>query len=338
MGFSKNPFLGLKLFLLSLFLVFFTLIAFICFGLKIDNENLNFSFREPENQELFLEQKILSFTESPELKIIQENSFQASSLPSSASFKVLGALGRVESNISREITEYIVQPGDNLSKIAENFGISLNTIFWANDLNKNSKILEGQKLIIPPVSGVIHLVQKGDTLSGLAKKYKTDLDKIIIFNELSQDGEIFIGDILVIPDGIKPAQVKYYSKEIPIADSYFIFPTTGTISQGLHWYNAIDVANKCGTPVYAAASGTVQRVKFQWPMGKFVRILHPNGVTTFYGHLSGFKVSPGEEVFRGQLIGYIGRTGSATGCHLHFDVRGARNPLANYKLGSIIKY
>ncbi len=66
-------------------------------------------------------------------------------------------------------------------------------------------------------------------------------------------------------------------------------------------------------------------------LGKYVRILHFNDVVTVYAHLSVILISPGEDVSQGDLIGRIGHTGRTTpsgpaGCHLHFEVRGGRNP------------
>jgi hypothetical protein len=208
-------------------------------------------------------------------------------------------------------------------------------LLWANNLSSKSKISVGQKLIILPVSGAIHYVKSGETLSEIAKIYKGDVEKIVSFNELSDEKDIFVGDILVIPDGIMPASRPQYS-EIPVANSYFIVPTNGRISQGLHWYNAVDFANECGAPIFAAAGGQVQKVKYGYNMGagNYLTILHPNGVVTMYGHILSSLVNPGDQVSQGQIIAFVdGKPGTpgagiSTGCHVHFEVIGARNPFA----------
>jgi murein DD-endopeptidase MepM/ murein hydrolase activator NlpD len=115
------------------------------------------------------------------------------------------------------------------------------------------------------------------------------------------------------------------------------------MTQGFHWYNAIDFSHgQCGEPIYAAAGGTIQKVKLTdsrsvWAYGgagNHVTILHPNGVVSFYGHLASAPVSPGDQVSQGQVIGYMGGApgmagaGKSTGCHVHFQVTGARNPFA----------
>lgn len=294
------------------------------------------------SQDLFAQSPRNFIRESPEMTFVQRNSLVGVSSPVMITPQVLGTIvGDLGVETRKEIVEYTVKPGDTLSAIAGKFGISQNTIFWANDLSSSSMIKLGQKLIILPVSGVIYHVKKDDTLSGIAKTYKGDIEEIVAFNELSSEGDIFIGDILVIPDGKMPARVARIALT-PLAESYFIFPCEGKITQGLHPFNAIDIANRCGKPVVAAASGEVQRAGSTWLGGNRVTILHPNtGVVTYYGHLSKILVSPGQPVNTGDIIGYIGNTGytlGVTGCHLHFGVRGARNFLSQYPVGTTLSW
>ena len=162
------------------------------------------------------------------------------------------------------------------------------------------------------------------------------------FNKLTSEKDIFIGDVLIIPGGKAPAKVSQIAA-IPLAESYFIIPTEGRISQGLHgiFGNAVDISNKCGNMVVAAAGGTVQRVGYISIGGNIITIMHPNGVVTYYGHLSTMTVVPGQTVAAGQVIGYIGNTGytiGATGCHLHFEVRGAKNFLSRYFTGTYLSW
>lgn len=275
--------------------------------------------------------------ESPNLFFVQKNSLKAVSPPVVVTPKILGSLigdSEAELGIRKEVIEYTVQEGENLWNIATNFDISLDTLLWSNDLNKNSVISPGQKLIILPVSGLVHYVQKGETLSEIAEIYKADIDEVIFFNELSEE-KIFAGDILIIPDGVMPPQT-YTIPQVPLASSYFIcpIPSPCRITQGFHWYNAIDFSNgKCGELVYAAAGGVVQKTGYGKVIGNFIRIEHPNGVFTTYGHLSTILVSSGQKVSQGGRIGYTGYSGytipsGPAGCHLHFEVRGAGNPFA----------
>lgn len=241
----------------------------------------------------------------------------------------------------REIYEYTVQENDTISEIAEKFQISLATVLWANNLTDKSTIRVGQNLIILPVTGVRHKVVKNDTLASIAKKYKTDLGKIVEFNNSTMDTPLQVGQFVIVPDGRIPAtpkpitpKTKLYAGKLQQLGDYFIFPTTGRITQGLHYNNAVDIANPSMPPVYAAAVGTIitaDATGWNGGYGKYIKIQHPNGVTTVYGHFNKIYVSVGEHVEQGQVIGQMGSTGHSTGIHLHWEVHGAVNPLARYR-------
>jgi len=273
------------------------------------------------------------------LNVIQGDGLEAVAPPFNISGKVLGSWGMEQ---EKEIREYIVKSGDTLSSIAASFQISLNTLLWVNNLNERSTIKIDQKLIILPVSGTLHIVRERDTLSEIAEIYQADLEDIMEFNEISDQGKIYAADTLIIPNGKMPKTTNVKYVRVPLASSFFIcpIPSPCRITQGLHWYNAIDFSNgRCGDPVFAAAGGTVQRTGYTSRGGIFVRISHPNGVITYYGHLSKMIVNPGQPVRQGDIIGYVGHTGHTIpagyrGCHLHFDVIFAANPFARYKVGT----
>jgi len=98
---------------------------------------------------------------------------------------------------------------------------------------------------------------------------------------------------------------------------YRISPISGT--QRFHY--GIDIGARHGTPIVAAAEGDVIQVGYISGYGHSVLIYHGGGYATFYAHMSGYAISSGQHVKRGQTIGYIGSTGYATGPHLHFEVR-----------------
>lgn len=102
---------------------------------------------------------------------------------------------------------YIVQEGDTTSNIAASFGITLNTLLWANKLNSLSVIRPGDELVILPVTGVLHKIKNNETISSIAKYYKAESEIIIAFNDLPADGDIQIGQKLIIPDGQMPTPV-----------------------------------------------------------------------------------------------------------------------------------
>ncbi|CAG7617550.1 hypothetical protein LEUCIP111803_02113 [Leucobacter soli] len=105
---------------------------------------------------------------------------------------------------------------------------------------------------------------------------------------------------------------------------------------GYYGHTGVDIAAGCGTPIYAAKSGTVGFVGWGGNYGNFVWINHGDGYVTRYAHQSRFAVSYGESVSRGQVIGYVGTTGNSTGCHLHYEVmiNGVfQNPIPSYMSG-----
>ena len=323
--------------------------AFLLFShlnnLNNQEDSLSFNdFQESNNsywavgvQQLSLQAEV----DSSDLCLAQNNSLIGISPYTLVSSKVLAGLGADSDPEKREeIIEYIVEQGDTASTISSKFDITSDTLFWANSLTKKSLIKPGQKLLILPTTGIMHLVKPGDTLSQIAEIYKGKTNEIADFNRLNNN-EIFTGDFLIIPEGIKPrivAKTTSTSYITPIASSYFICPILPPcrITQGLHHYNAIDFSHQgvsCGDPILAAANGTIQKTGYHSVAGNYVRILHPNKVVTFYGHLSKITVSSGQTVSQGDIVGYMGYSGHTipsgpSGCHVHFEVRGARNPFA----------
>ena len=95
---------------------------------------------------------------------------------------------------------------------------------------------------------------------------------------------------------------------------------TGPINGGYDWHPGLDIAVDFGTPVYAAAMGTVETAGWNGGYGQYVRIRHGSGYESAYGHMSGIAVSAGQEVRKGEIIGFVGSTGYSTGPHLHFEV------------------
>ncbi|MEI6288166.1 MAG: M23 family metallopeptidase [bacterium] len=251
----------------------------------------------------------------------------------------------------KTIQEYTVLDGDAIGLIANKFGITVNTILWANNLSFQSIIKPGQKLLIPPTSGILHKIQRGDTLNKIAKLYDADISKITDFNNLTDDSTLTAGEQLMVPGGrivytprprayTAPTTATGSNKNTTITDSSsgskMIWPSScHYISQYFKgWlHTGVDIACDWGTPVHAAGGGTVISVVYgRTGYGYHVIVDNGNGRQTLYGHLSSIYVKQGQEIDRGETIGLEGSTGRSTGPHLHFEVRvgGSRvNPL-NY--------
>ncbi len=234
-----------------------------------------------------------------------------------------------------EISVYIVREGDSLSQIAEMYGVTANTILWANDIKSANGIRPGDTLVILPVAGVRHVVKTGDTIASIAKKYKGDAEEIELYNQLESGEALTVGSTLVIPGGAMHTETVTSSGGARSTSASgntasLSHPVPGAIkTQGVHGYNAIDLAAAVGTPIKAAGAGEVIVSKssgWNGGYGNYIVIRHAGGVQTLYAHLSRTDVGVGASVAVGQVIGGMGNTGRSTGSHLHFEVRGARNP------------
>ncbi len=257
----------------------------------------------------------------------------------------LGSVADIQDNPSPDqISIYVVREGDTLAGIAKMFNVSVNTVLWANNIGRNDIIRVGQTLIILPVSGIQYQVKKGDTIESIAKKWNGDVNEIIQFNNLSLNQSLAVGATIIIPDGEAPIPPStnvsagtYRGGSGPNYAGYYIRPVTGgrnsratpSNPHGLHGYNAVDLAVSCGTPIVASASGDVIMSRsggWNGGYGNFIIINHLNGTQTLYAHNSSNIIGTGWHVVRGQVIGYVGATGNTTGCHVHFEIRGAKNP------------
>ena len=249
-----------------------------------------------------------------------------------------GTIADIERPKNETISIYVVQEGDTLSAIAKMFDVSVNTIKWANDISPKGTIRVGQTLTILPVTGIKYTVKKGDTLASIAKRFEGDAEEIANFNGL--EGPLAVGTEIIIPDGVVSAPASSPKKVgssyamsagTPSQVGYYLRPIAGGLrSQGIHGYNGVDLAAPSGTPILASAEGDVIVAKatgWNGGDGQYVVVKHGNGSQTLYAHASSVIVSAGQHVQQGQVIAYVGRTGKATGSHVHFEIRGGiRNP------------
>ena len=107
-------------------------------------------------------------------------------------------------------------------------------------------------------------------------------------------------------------------------------PFGGSSDEG-EFHPGIDISGPLGTPIHATADGVVESAEVINGYGREVKIDHGHGVETLYGHMSGFAVTAGQSVSRGQIIGYIGHTGRTTGNHVHYEVRIHNTPVNPHK-------
>jgi murein DD-endopeptidase MepM/ murein hydrolase activator NlpD len=243
------------------------------------------------------------------------------------------------------VRTYKVKSGDTLTGIASRFGISMMTIWWANDLQSKDALHIGQTLSIPPVTGLVVTVTAADTLDSLALRYDVDPTDILVENKLT-DPNLVVGQVLVIPgaagQGIptpKPEPVSHPSNgtgggiisrgsghaPTTFTGGHFLWPVVGGgnyISQYFHYgHYAIDIAADYGSEVRSAGAGTVVFAGWKGNGGGYqVWIAHGSNLYTTYNHMSAVSVGYGQSVSGGQQLGRVGQSGDATGPHLHFEV------------------
>lgn len=269
-------------------------------------------------------------TDGP-IGVVQNNAIVAPLNP-------LGSMPLADSQVSGQIFIYTLRKGDTLTDIAKAFDVTVNTILWANAITDTRGLKVGAELLILPVSGVRHEVKKGDTVSTIAKKYRATVEDIVQFNGLAAGEEPAVSTLLVVPNGelpqsapLAPGSSRFsYFASLPLYEGYYTRPIAGgRRSRGFHGFNGVDLASSCGLPVAAAADGTVLVARssgWNGGYGQYIVVTHLNNTQTLYAHLKELKVVVGQNIRQGEILGAIGSTGNSTGCHVHFEVRGARNP------------
>ena len=250
-----------------------------------------------------------------------------------------------------KVEVYTVQPGDTLYGIASRFGVTTQTLVWANNLSSPDRLQVDMPLRVPPLSGVLHAVREGDTLSVIAEKYQTSLGDILAYkaNGIGDPDALVLGHEIMVPGGVKPVEAPVSrlaaapprpSAAAPAtlpqvvspappppppeqAQTWLQWPTYGPI---YGWYGpghrGLDISPSYGSPVSAAAGGVVVWAQYTRDgYGYNILIDHGNGVSTLYAHLSEILVQAGQRVAGGQLVGRVGASGRTSGPHLHFEVQ-----------------
>lgn len=196
----------------------------------------------------------------------------------------------------------------------------------------------------PDVSGVTHVVRSGQTLYRIAHTYGVDERELAELNDVERPEDLRTGQALFIPGAERvldvplgaplPAQLDRERKSLA-REARYAWPVHGLLVsrfgvRGDEHHDGIDIAAPEGTPVTASRPGKVIFAGEQRGYGRLAVVDHGAGEATVYAHCSQILVQVGDLVRVGQIIGKVGRTGRATGPHLHFEVRfhaQPRNPL-----------
>ena len=231
------------------------------------------------------------------------------------------------------LRHYTVRNGDTLTSIANRFGVSMMTVWWANHFTAKDSLKAGEDLVIPPVSGLVVTVKVGDTLDSLAAANKITVADIVAVNELT-DTNLVVGQVLVLP-GAKgapmptPAPAPKGSTggtgpapRVTGSWAWIVLGSNNYISQYFHYgHYGIDIAAPSGTAIVAPTDAHVIFAGWKSNGGGYQVWLHlANGLYTTMYHMSAVTTSAGQDVLKGQRVGKVGMTGWATGPHVMLEV------------------
>ncbi len=222
------------------------------------------------------------------------------------------------------VETYVVQSGDSLWGIADQFSLDIDTLRWSNStLERNPDVLSvGAELNILPVPGVYHVVNQGDTIETIAAEYGVAPEDISNYppNALYPPYDLAEARAVIVPYGRKDIFVPPPSLS---PEATLAWPLVGFITQGFHAdHTALDISAPYGSTVYATADGIITYADWA-PTGYGYTFIidHGQGRETWYNHLKGTLLPAGNLVTRGTPIGEVGSTGHSTGPHLHLELR-----------------
>ncbi len=241
-----------------------------------------------------------------------------------------------------EFQKYVVERGDTPSQIAYQYDIMTETLLGGNPfLSQESSLMQpGMELTILPLDGVLHDVQPGDTLESLSEQYGIPVEDIVTYepNNLEFPFRLYPETQILVPGAV--AEVFIWTppaltavrgsgtaggiSPAVVGTGTFVYPVSSRNYSQRFWYGhpGIDIALGEGAGVFASDTGTVTFAGWNiYGYGNLIVINHGNGYETFYGHLSGINVFPGQVVNQGNVIGAVGNTGNSSGPHIHFEIR-----------------
>ena len=251
------------------------------------------------------------------------------------------AQGKLPDLIMFEYT--VTDPKMTIMTLHARCNIPYDTIATLNKLENSSEELYGKTLLLPTAPGLFIRKKQGiNSLEILLQEryFNSESTRDIIYCTVNKDEYIF-----VVNDRFLPTERAYfldYSLRLPLnKDSYWISSEFGKrrnpISGEWKDHKGIDLAAAEGTPVFAIKDGEIAWcIENDETFGNYVVINHDKGtMTSIYAHLSKINVEQYEIVKKGDIIGYVGSTGMATGPHLHFEIRRdgvAQDPMSSLRL------
>jgi len=178
----------------------------------------------------------------------------------------------------------------------------------------------------------------GDSLT--ADGYKQSLDEFLALRTSALNGSAARSIVTGLPVSLSSADSIGVTADLDNAPS--LWPVQGPITSSFGeredpfngegaFHKGVDISAVYGTPIRAAADGVVESATMEGGYGRQVLLDHGHGLKTLYAHMSGFTVTLGQSVIRGQVIGYVGSSGRSTGAHLHYEVQIHGTPVNPHK-------
>jgi murein DD-endopeptidase MepM/ murein hydrolase activator NlpD len=199
-----------------------------------------------------------------------------------------------------------------------------------------------QRDIYQGEQGVYHTVKRHQTLWRICKTYGVNIDEVARINGIKDKSKIAVGQRIFIPGATKVLKVDIYVEDVTARErsttviyekGKFIWPVKGTVTARFgttekRQHDGIDIAAPVGTPIRAACNGrVVYNDNKMRGYGNLIIIEHADNFFTVYAHNKENMVTEEVTVSQGDVIARVGKTGNATGPHLHFEIRKGSNPL-----------
>ena len=233
-----------------------------------------------------------------------------------------------------EILSYTILEGDTLESIARSLGVDVARLAASNEISAAGTLTPGEVLRVPR-NGFLYRISSGETLSDIAASHDVTVDDIASINNIADPGQILAGTLIIVPADPQAASTTVATTPTQTPDEFagFSWPVDGEVVSEFGYrthpilgtwerHNGIDIDVPEGTPVSAAAAGTVFNVDNDPDgIGLAVYLAHADDFYTVYGHLSDIQVQPGDSISAGQQIALSGNTGLSNGPHLHFEIR-----------------
>ncbi len=209
----------------------------------------------------------------------------------------------------------------NLHSLAQMIGTNIESIRSTNYIEAIGLLYPGKELLLHNKKGMLYKIKQDNvSVKTIAKKFSKSIKQICEINEIPPTYVFKKGEYVFLPDTyikFKDFMLPLFNARITSKFGWRKHPIFGI----LKYHEGIDLKQRYGAPVRAAADGKVIFAGWAEGYGKLVILKHHKGYTTYYGHLSKIRVKVGQSVYKGQIIGNVGTTGWTTGPHLHFEIR-----------------